>query len=252
MGTIAQNGGVPVPLGNVEETVSRPTYAQLGDACATAHAMELIGARWTYPIVRELMLGPKRFGELLVSVRGITPAVLAARLRELAAAGLVGPVPAARAGDGGLYDLTDWARELGPILRELGRWAQASPVRADAGGLTPDACVQAMITMAEGLAPAVPVRLALYLTDEQVDGEPEHAYRVRWDATGFDAARGELADAACTVHAGSSAWGSVLFAGLRLEDSGAIVTGDLSAVHALVAAYREPQRQGATHAPATP
>jgi DNA-binding HxlR family transcriptional regulator len=226
--------------------VSRATYAQLGDACATAHAMELIGARWTYPIVRELMLGPKRFGELLVSVRGITPAVLSARLRELTAAGLIQPARGGTPANLQLYDLTGWARELGPILRELGRWAQASPVRVDAGGLTPDACIQAMITMAEELVPATTVHLQLYLADERVDAATEHAYRVHWDESGFTASRGELADAACTLHADSTTWGSVLFAGLPLEESGARLTGDLAAVHALVAAYRPPVDQSPT------
>ena len=65
------------------------SYADHGDACATAHAMELLGDRWTYPIVRELMLAPKRFSELAEGVRGITPATLTTRLRDLQAAGLV-------------------------------------------------------------------------------------------------------------------------------------------------------------------
>ena len=202
--------------------------------------MELIGSRWSYPILRELMLGPKRFGELLVSVRGITPAVLSARLRELTAAGLIQPAGPATPANLGIYDLTEWARELGPILRELGRWAQASPVRIGSGGLTPDACVQAMITMAEKAVPARAVRLQLVLVDERVDAAAEHLYRVLWDGSGFVAERGELVRPASTVHCDSSAWGRVLFAGLSLRSSGARVAGDLAAVRALVAAYRKP------------
>lgn len=47
------------------------TYASHGDACATSHAMELLGDRWTYPVIRELMLAPKRFAELEASLREI-------------------------------------------------------------------------------------------------------------------------------------------------------------------------------------
>lgn len=223
--------------------MSRATYAQLGDACATAHAMELVGARWTYPIVRELMLGPKRFGELLVCVRGITPAVLSARLRELVATGLIEPTRGRLPANQQLYDLTAWARELGPILRELGRWAQASPVRIDEGGLTPDACIQAMITMAENLVPAVPVHLELCLVDERVEVATEYAYRVQWDESGFVAGRIDMVGASCTVRCDSSAWGRVLFAGLPLEDSDAEITGGQEAVTALVGTYREPSTQ---------
>lgn len=103
------------------------TYADHGDACAAAHAMELIGDRWTHPVLRELMLGPKRFGELESSVRGITPAVLSARLRELEASGLVEKVvlpPPARVA---AYGVTAWARDLQPIFEQLALWAHRSP-----------------------------------------------------------------------------------------------------------------------------
>ena len=159
--------------------MSRATYAELGDACATAHAMELIGDRWTYPVLRELMLGPKRFTELLACVRGITPAVLTARLREMQDAGLVEQAVLSPASTRSAYDLTGWARELAPILRELGRWAQSSPLRSTDGGLTPDAAVQAMITMAAGRRPARATRFELRLVDSRVEHATAHSYRVQ-------------------------------------------------------------------------
>ncbi|WP_323095367.1 helix-turn-helix domain-containing protein [Intrasporangium sp. YIM S08009] len=212
----------------------KATYAQLGDACATAHAMELIGSRWTYPILRELMLGPKRFNELLATVRGITPAVLSGRLRELAATGLV-EAELGEPASQHAYALTPWATELGPILRELGRWAQGSPVREEAGGLTPDAAVQAMLTMARpDLAPA-PGEVQLYLRDDRVSGV-EHPYRVRWDDTGLDAERGTWADPTTTLRADSSTWAEILFAG-RSVDGNAEVTGERTPVEALLACF---------------
>jgi DNA-binding HxlR family transcriptional regulator len=216
--------------------LSKASYAQLGDACATAHAMELIGSRWTYPILRELMLGPKRFNELLATVRGITPAVLSGRLRELAATGLVEAEPAETAAQH-VYALTPWATELGPILRELGRWAQASPVREAAGGLTPDAAVQAMLTMARpDLAPA-PGELELYLRDDRVS-DVEHPYRVRWDATGLRVERGTWARPATTLRADSSTWADILLAG-RPVDGNTEISGESTPVEALLACFPE-------------
>jgi len=212
----------------------KASYAQLGDACATAHAMELIGSRWTYPILRELMLGPKRFNELLATVRGITPAVLSGRLRELAATGLVEAEPAEPAAQHA-YALTPWATELGPILRELGRWAQASPVREAAGGLTPDAAVQAMLTMARtDLAPAAG-ELELHLRDDRVS-DVEHPYRVRWDATGLRVERGTWARPATTLRADSSTWAEILFAG-RPVDGNTEISGEPTPVEALLACF---------------
>ena len=212
----------------------KATYAQLGDACATAHAMELIGGRWTYPILRELMLGPKRFNELLATVRGITPAVLSGRLRELDATGLVEAEPTEPASQH-VYALTPWATELGPVLRELGRWAQGSPVREAAGGLTPDAAVQAMLTMARpDLAPAAG-RLQLYLLDDRVS-DVEHPYRVRWDATELQAERGTWARPATTLRADSSTWAEILFAGRPLDGS-AEISGTSMPVETLLACF---------------
>jgi DNA-binding HxlR family transcriptional regulator len=199
--------------------------------------MELIGARWSYPILRELMLGPKRFAALLASVRGITPAVLSTRLREMTSAGLIEPTTLRAPANAAVYDLTPWARELAPILRELGRWAQSSPARAVGGGLTPDAVVQAMITMA-GLPPARALRIQLLLVDERVDPHAEHAYRVQWSDSGFTAERGEFPDATDAARCDSSAWGRVLFAGLPLAESGARLTGDPAVVRTLVEGFQ--------------
>ncbi|WP_077488989.1 winged helix-turn-helix transcriptional regulator [Sinomonas mesophila] len=132
------------------------------DACATAHGLELLGDRWNYPILRELMLAPKRFAELEASVRGITPAMLTSRLRELEAVGLVArtELPGRAAG----YECTDWAREAAPALDAIGRWAVSSPTKSPGGRLTPDAALQSMRTMASAgpLAPLVQLDLHLW------------------------------------------------------------------------------------------
>lgn len=214
--------------------MARATYAELGDACATAHAMELIGARWTYPIIRELMLGPKRFNALLVSVFGITPAVLTARLHEMAAAGLIAPA----ADDPRSYALTAWAHDLAPVLRELGRWAQSSPIRSDAGGLTPDAVVQAMITMAGDDVPDTPVRVHLMLSDLRVEQATECHYLLEWTDAGLTVERGPIPAAPATVRCDSSTWGRILFNGLAMNENGATIRGDPTVVSTLLSTFR--------------
>jgi DNA-binding HxlR family transcriptional regulator len=92
-----------------------------------AHGLELVGERWALLVVRELMLGAKRFGDLKADLPGISANVLTHRLVELERAGLVTrrklPKPAAV----WVYELTDWARELEPVMQQLGRWAARDP-----------------------------------------------------------------------------------------------------------------------------
>jgi DNA-binding HxlR family transcriptional regulator len=215
------------------------TYAELGDGCLTAHAMELIGHRWTYPILRELMLGPKRFSELLGGVLGLTPAVLTSRLREMSEAGLVVTETLPAPAQVRVYRLTTWAQALGPILQDLGRWAQKSPLRPRAGGLTPDAAAQAMVTMA-GDTPLTPALTAeLHLTDTRSGRSPAYLYDVRWSRTGLSATRGSSRRPAVVVHCDSSSWGRVLFDDETLHDVGAWSTGDPAEATRLVNAFRD-------------
>jgi DNA-binding HxlR family transcriptional regulator len=97
------------------------------DACGTAHALDLIGERWALLVVRELMLGPKRFSDLRADLPGLSANVLTQRLEGLEAAGLVVrrrlPPPASAQ----VYELTPWGYEAEPVIQSLGRWAARSP-----------------------------------------------------------------------------------------------------------------------------
>lgn len=212
------------------------TYASHGDACATSHAMELLGDRWTYPALRELMLGPKRFSELQATLRGITPAVLTARLRELERSGLVQRVTLAAPASVTAYAITDWASELRPVFESLAWWALRSPVRdVDGCGLTPDAAVQSMLTMAPRMAMDPPLDLALHLHDTRAEGNAEpYAYRLRW-AQDLSIERRPARDPQATVTGDSSAWTGVLYQNLDLD--AVAITGDTAAVARLVAAF---------------
>ena len=96
------------------------------DACGTALAMELVGERWSLLIVRELMFGPRRFGELKASLSGISANILTLRLDGLEAAGILLrrhlPSPA----NVQVYELTPWGHESETAIMELGRWAVRS------------------------------------------------------------------------------------------------------------------------------
>ena len=97
------------------------------DACGTAHALELIGDRWTLLVLRELMLGGRRFSQLRGDLPGISANVLAQRLIELERRGLAVrrqlPPPASVQ----VYEATPWGLEVEPIVQALGRWAARSP-----------------------------------------------------------------------------------------------------------------------------
>lgn len=110
-------------------TKKRQTEAKRSydDACGTAHGLELIGERWALLVLRELMLGPRRFSDLKADLPGISANVLTQRLSELEARGLVRrtrlPPPASVQ----VYEATPWGLEAEPIVQELGRWAARSP-----------------------------------------------------------------------------------------------------------------------------
>src|ERR1041384_3799854 len=105
-------------------TTARRSYE---DACAAAHALDLVGERWALLVMRELMLGPKRFSDLRADLPGISANVLTQRLEGLEAAGSVvprRPPPPPRVQ---VYELPPWGYESEPIFQALGRWAARSP-----------------------------------------------------------------------------------------------------------------------------
>lgn len=101
--------------------------------CSMAKALDVVGDRWALLIVRELLLGPRRYTDLLAGLPGIGTNVLSTRLRELEGAGVVerrrvpAPTPAV------LYELTDEGRELRLVLDELARWGARRLTRPAAG-----------------------------------------------------------------------------------------------------------------------
>ncbi len=117
-----------------------------GDPCGIARALDVVGERWALLVVRELLLGPRRFTDLRAAL-GASPNVLSQRLGELEANGVV-----ARGTAGGShYGLTDWGRQLHPILLALGRWGAHAPHRPS-GELSVDALMVALQSTFVGAA----------------------------------------------------------------------------------------------------
>lgn len=110
--------------------VSKRSYNQY---CAIARGLDVIGDRWTLLLVRELMLGPKRYGDLLAGSPGMGTNLLADRLREMESAGLVERVVLPPPAGSTVYQLTEAGSALEPVMMALGRWGRRfmGPIRPD-------------------------------------------------------------------------------------------------------------------------
>jgi len=94
--------------------------------CGIAHAMELVGERWAMLVVRDLLLGPKRFTELRQGLPRIPSNILSARLKELEEHGIVRRRLMPRPATGVAYELTPYGAELEDVLLGFGRWGAQS------------------------------------------------------------------------------------------------------------------------------
>ncbi|MBJ7331204.1 MAG: SCP2 sterol-binding domain-containing protein [Solirubrobacteraceae bacterium] len=92
--------------------------------CGAARALDVVGERWALLVVRDLMLGPKRYTDLQAGLSGIGPNVLSSRLRGLQDAGVVTRRTLPPPGSTTVYELTELGEELRPVVRELVRWGR--------------------------------------------------------------------------------------------------------------------------------
>ena len=181
------------------------TYA---DRCGIARALDVVGERWALLIVRELMLGPKRFTDLRAGLPRVAPDVLAQRLRELEEEGVVErstlPPPAASK----VYALTEQGRALEPVLLALGRWGSRRPARVAGAPLSPDAFALALPTLFRGSGEDVTVELQL----------GEHAFTVAVAGGELDVRRGAAEQAEARIVADHETLAGVLWHGRPLGD----------------------------------
>jgi DNA-binding HxlR family transcriptional regulator/putative sterol carrier protein len=120
------------------------TKRSYGEACRFAYALDVVGERWALLVVRELLLGPKRFTDLRAGLPHASSNILSERLRDLEHGGVIQrrklPPPAAS----WVYELTEWGRELEPVVTKLGAWGARSPIPPDSQEIGPDSIVLAL------------------------------------------------------------------------------------------------------------
>jgi DNA-binding HxlR family transcriptional regulator len=166
-----------------------------GQFDGVTRALELVGERWALLIVRDLLVGPRRYGELAAGLPRIPTNILAARLKELQAAGVIRRAPRSRLI---IYELTDYGRELEPVVHAFGAWgfrALGDPRPEQV--LTPDALV---VTLRTAFQPAVAAALPATAYAAVVGTE---RLFVRVDGTTLDHHRGDAdADLAFATDAG--------------------------------------------------
>jgi DNA-binding HxlR family transcriptional regulator len=115
-----------------------------GQYCGVTRALELVGERWALLIVRDLLVGPRRYGELAAGLPRIPSNILAARLKELQEAGILRRAPRSRVI---VYELTPYGRELEPVVLALGAWGfKAMGEPREEQVITPDSMTMALRT----------------------------------------------------------------------------------------------------------
>lgn len=197
------------------------------DSCGVAHALELVGERWALLVVRELMLSPKRFGDIKDGLPGISANVLSHRLDELEEAGLVTRHKLPKPAGVWVYDLTPWARDLEPIMQTFGRWASRDPQhRKDLHFGTTSLILSLRTNFDASLADGMHLVIGLRPNDE--------SYVARVARKKLTIEAGEPAEAAATIVGDPRAFASVTYGGRSLAD--AIGTGELVVTGTMAAA----------------
>jgi DNA-binding HxlR family transcriptional regulator/putative sterol carrier protein len=164
-----------------------------GSYCGIAYALELVGERWALLVVRDLILGPKRFTDLRRGLPRIPSNVLSARLKELEETGIVRRRLLPRPQTGIVYELTEFGQELEDVVLRLGLWGArtlAEPRPEDT--VNPDSMMLALRATfrpdaARGLRASYELRLG------------EIVFHARVAKGALEVAEGPLADADLTL-----------------------------------------------------
>jgi len=212
------------------------------DACGMALALELVGERWVPLILRELMFGPRRFGEIKRALIGISANVLTQRLESLEANGVLIrrklPPPASVQ----VYELTPWGYESEAPLAALGRWAVRSPLHDPRLPLSGASLMMSFRTMIDpARAAGIDARIGFRIGPDPFAG---HLHDGRFDVTRAITENPDLAiaseDAALIA--------AVVYGGQPLaamEQAGAIrVEGDHALAERFVTLFPLPAKVG--------
>jgi DNA-binding HxlR family transcriptional regulator len=211
-----------------------------GDPCGIARALDAVGERWALLIVRELVLGPKRFTDLRAGLSGASPNVLSQRLRELEASGIVRRRRMAPPAAVWVYELTERGRQLEPVLVELARWGSRTPAMVSAP-LGVDALLFALRTTFDASAAAtVSVSCGLRIGEEE--------YRVEVANGSLQLTRGAAAPADAIIACDPAILRDLVFGRRRLSDAvrkgDAVVEGERQAAARLLRLFPAPRPAG--------
>jgi len=228
-------------LEKITESEKKAEKRWYDDACGTALAMELVGERWSLLIVRELMFGPRRFGELRKALTGISANVLTQRLEGLETAGILTreklPPPASVQ----VYALTPWGYKSEVAIQELGRWAVQSPRHDTTLPLSAASLMLSFRTMIDRTrSGAVNRSIGFRLGDE--------SFVARDDEAGIAIRRGDPADADTIFTSDPVSIASVVYGGRPLADAeGAgvlAIRGDRALAERFVTLFPLPPKTG--------
>jgi DNA-binding HxlR family transcriptional regulator len=233
-----------VKLDKLTDSPNAPSRRRYDDACGMAHALDLIGERWALLVMRELMLGPKRFRDIRADLPGISANTLTQRLEGLEEAGLVTrrllPPPASAQ----VYELTEWGYQSKPIMGALGRWATRSPLHDPTqhiSGASLMLSFQAMNNPAVTRATDAVIGFRL----------GRETYVVRMKDGAIDAARGEVDETDFTFVGAPSAVAAAVYGGVplaALEQDGLLrIEGDRALAERFVTLFPLPPK---AHVPA--
>ena len=211
------------------------------DACGAAHGLDLIGERWALLVIRELMMGPRRFSDLRKDLCGISANVLTQRLEGLEASGIVQrrklPPPASVQ----VYELTDWGYEIKPVFMVLGRWAARSPLHDPTLPISAVSVMQSFETMFDPTRAGEAAMTLGFVLDED---------RMVVSVAGgqITTRRGEAEEAAVVVRAAppvvaAAVYGKVPLA--ALEGEGAMsIEGDRAVFARFIDFFHLPEKAG--------
>lgn len=190
---------------------------QYDDPCGVARALDLVGERWALLIVRELLLGPKRFADLRLGLPRVSQNVLSHRLQELEQAGVVRRRRLGPPASTWVYELTERGHDLEPVLLQLGRWGGRAPLSTP-GELSVDALILALKTTfdpdaASGLSATYELRLG------------DDRFRARVADGRLEVARGSADQPDAVIETSAATLRSVVFGQRRLRE--AVRAGDL-------------------------
>lgn len=205
------------------------------DACGTAHALDLIGERWALLVMRELMLGPRRFGDLRAALPGLSANVLTQRLEGLEAAGVLRrrklPPPASVQ----VYELTDWGLEAEPIIKGMGKWAARSPSHDPSLPLSAVSMMLSLRTMFRPDPAVGPMTIGFRFGDE------DFTATLRGEA--LTTGRGEAEDSDVVIAANPATVAAAIYGFAALPDE-AIVAGDRAAFDRFATLFDLPEKAG--------